>query len=127
MQYVLLPCIICVILFLCFSGLLANSLQLPLLGKRDLILVLFVRLFDLRLFGFVWFLYLLVSEKAAACDCGTPWTFLLPFLLVAVSCTRHNKHLLTYYFCSVLTYLIIYDCIFTEHYVGVTCYWYSNH
>ena len=51
----------CVILFLCFSVLLA--LRLPRLGKRELILVLFVRLFDLRLFGFVCFLFLLVSGK----------------------------------------------------------------
>ena len=42
----------CVNLFLCFSVLLA--LRLPRFGKRELILVLFVRLFDLRLFGFVW-------------------------------------------------------------------------
>ena len=48
----------CIILFLCFSVLLA--LRLPRLGKRDL-LVLFVRLFDLCLFGFVGFLFLLVS------------------------------------------------------------------
>ena len=67
----------CVILFLCFSVLLA--LRLPRLGKRELILVLSVRLFDLCLFG------LLVSSsswclgRAAVCDCGTPWTFLLPF------------------------------------------------
>ena len=47
----------CVILFLCFSVLLA--LRLPRLGKRELILVLFVRLFDLRLFGFVCFLFFL--------------------------------------------------------------------
>ena len=39
-----------VILFLCFLVLLA--LRSPHLGKRELILVLFVRLFDLRLFGF---------------------------------------------------------------------------
>ena len=51
----------CVILFLCFSVLLA--LRLPRLGKRELILVLFVRLFDLRWFGFVCFLFLLVSGK----------------------------------------------------------------
>ena len=44
----------CVILFLCFLVLLA--LRLPRLGKRELILVLFVRLFDLCLFGFVGFL-----------------------------------------------------------------------
>ena len=51
----------CVILFLCFSDVLA--LQLPRLGKRELILVLFVRLHDLCLFGFVGFLILLVSGK----------------------------------------------------------------
>ena len=51
----------CVILFLCFSVLLA--LRLPRLGKRELIWVLFVRLFDLRLFGFVCNLFLLVSGK----------------------------------------------------------------
>ena len=43
----------CVILFLCFSVL--SVLRLPRLGKRELILVLFVRLFDLRLFGFCLF------------------------------------------------------------------------
>ena len=46
----------CVILFLCFSVLLAG-------GKRELISVLFVRLFDLCMFGFVSFLFLLVSGK----------------------------------------------------------------
>ena len=60
----------CVILFLCFSVLLA--LRLSRLGKRELILVFLVRLFGLCLFGFVDFLFLLVSGKAAACDCGTP-------------------------------------------------------
>ena len=69
-----LPCV----LLLCFSVLLA--LRLPLLGKRELILVHFVRLFDLRLFGFTpvsvssssWCL-----GRAAIFDCGTPCTFLL--------------------------------------------------
>ena len=67
----------CVILFLCFSVL--SVLRLPRLGKRELILVLFVRLFGLCLFGFVassWGL-----GRAAACDCGTSWTFLLLFFL----------------------------------------------
>ena len=50
-----------VILFLCFSVLLV--LRIPRLGKRELILVLFVRLFDLCLFGFVGFLFLLESGK----------------------------------------------------------------
>ena len=54
----------CVILFLCFSVLLA--LRLPRLGKRELILELFVRFFDLCLFVFVGFLFLLMSGK----DCG---------------------------------------------------------
>ena len=67
----------CVILFLCFSVLLV--LRLPRLGKRELILVLFVRLFGLCLFRFVGFLFL--CGRAAVCDCGTPWTFLLPFFL----------------------------------------------
>ena len=46
---------------LVFSVLLA--LRLPRLGKKELIVVLFVRLFDLRLFGFVCFFFLLVSGK----------------------------------------------------------------
>ena len=58
--------------------------------ERELILVLFVRFFDLRLFGFVCFLFLLVSVKGAASDCGTPWTFLLPFfeMWTSVSLSR---------------------------------------
>ena len=51
----------CVVLFLCFSVLLV--LRLPRLGKRELILVLFVRLFGLCLFRFVGFLFLLGSGK----------------------------------------------------------------
>ena len=59
----------CLILFLCFSAHLA--LRLPRLGKRELILVLIVRSFDLRLFGFVCFLFRL----AAVCDCGNHGLF----------------------------------------------------
>ena len=70
----------CVILFLCFSVLLA--LRLPRLGKGELIVVLFVCLVDLCLFGFVGFRFLLVSGRAAVCDCGTPWTFHLPFFVI---------------------------------------------
>ena len=69
----------CVILFLYFSVLLV--LQLPRLGKRELFLVLFVRLFGLCLFRFVGFLFLLGSGRGCVCNCGTPWTFLLPFLI----------------------------------------------
>ena len=67
----------CVILFLCFSVLLV--LRLPRLGKRELVLVLFVRFsicacLDLSVSSSSWGL-----GRAAVCDCGTPWTFLLPF------------------------------------------------
>ena len=51
----------CVILFLCFTVLLV--LRLPRLGKRELILVLFIRLFGLCLFRFVGLLFLLGSGK----------------------------------------------------------------
>ena len=64
-----------VILLLRFSVLWA--LRLPCLGKRELILVLIVRLFDLRLFGFVCFLFLLVSGKG----CGLWLWYSLDFSL----------------------------------------------
>ena len=67
----------CVVLVFCFSVLLA--LRLPRLGKRELILVLFVCLFDLYLFGFSVSSSSWCLGRAAVCDCGTPWTFLFPF------------------------------------------------
>ena len=73
----------CVILFLCSCLLL---LRLPRLGKRELILVLFVRLFGLCLFRFVGFLFLLGLGRAGVCDCGTLWTFLLPFFQLNTPC-----------------------------------------
>ena len=69
----------CVILFFCFSVLLA--LRLPRLGKRELILVLFVRLFDLCLLGFVGFLFLLVTGKG----CGLWFWHSLDFSLTLFS------------------------------------------
>ena len=47
--------------------------------ERELILVLFVCLFDLCLFGFVFSSSSWCLGRAAVCDSGTPWTFLLPF------------------------------------------------
>ena len=52
----------CVILFVFFFSVLL-VLRLPRLGKRELILVLFVRLFGLCLFRFVGFLFLFGSGK----------------------------------------------------------------
>ena len=66
-----------------FSVLLA--LRYPRLGKRELILVLFVCLFDLRLFGYVCFLFLLVSVKG--CDLWL-WHFSLTFF--EVYCVQEN-------------------------------------
>ena len=66
----------CVILFLCFSVLLV--LRLPRLGNRELILVLFCSIcacLDLSVSSSS-----LGLGRAAVCDCGTPWTFLLPIL-----------------------------------------------
>ena len=58
-----LPCVTCCS---CVFQSFLLALRLLRLGKRELILVLFVRLFDLRLFDFICFLFLLVSGK----DCG---------------------------------------------------------
>ena len=75
----------CVISFLCFSVLLA--LRLPHLGKRELILVLFLYVCSICA-SFV----LSVSSssrclgRAAVCDCGTSWTFLLPFFFFFCKC-----------------------------------------
>ena len=72
----------CVILFLCFSVLLV--LRLPRLGKRELILVLFVCLFGLCLFRFVGFL--LVSGKG----CGFWLWHSLDFSLIFLASDLKN-------------------------------------
>ena len=69
-----------VILFLCFSVLLV--LQLPRLGKSELILVLFVRLFGLCLFRFVGFLFLLGSGKGCGLWLRHSLDFSLTFFFI---------------------------------------------
>ena len=76
----------CVILFLCFSVLLV--LRLPRLGKRELILVLFVHLFDLCLFGFVDFLFLLGSGKGCGLWLWHSLDFSLTFCFFKFSCQK---------------------------------------
>ena len=76
----------CIILFLCFSVLLV--LRLPRLGKRELILVFsyvcsVCVCLDLSVFSSSWGL-----RRAAACDCGTSRTFLLPFFS---TCSRLHQ------------------------------------
>ena len=55
------------------------SIVITSLGKRELVLVLFIHLFDLCLFGFVCFLFLLASGK----DCGLRLWHSLDFSLTA--------------------------------------------
>ena len=86
----------CVILFLCFSVLLA--LRLPRLGKRELILVFFVRLFDLCLFRSVGFLFLLVSGKG----CGLWLWHSLDFSLTVFDVIGRNPYLFIYLFIPLL-------------------------
>ena len=75
----------CVILFLCFSVLLV--LRLPRLGKRELILVLFVRLFGLCLFRFVRFLFLFGFGKG----CGLCLWHSLDFSLTFFTLTEETS------------------------------------
>ena len=92
----------CVILFLCFSVLLA--LRLPHLGKIELILVLFVRLFDFCLFGCVSFLFLLGSGKGCglwlwhSLDFSLNLFWLLPgnFVVLHVQSYISNSNLCIY-------------------------------
>ena len=79
----LLYVFLCVIMFLCFSVLLV--LRLPRLGKRELILVLFVRLFGLCLFRFVGFLFLLRSGKGCGLWFWHSLDFSLTFFALIIS------------------------------------------
>ena len=58
------------------------ALRLPRLGKRELVLMLFVRLFDLHLFGFVCFLFLLMSGKGCGFRLGHSLDFSLTLFLL---------------------------------------------
>ena len=81
----------CVILFLCFSVLLV--LRLSRLGKRELVLVLFVRLFDLCLFGFVYFpLPLGVWEGLQFVIVALPGLFSYLFFVDFIKSTGHARN-----------------------------------
>ena len=68
----------CVILFLCFSILLV--LRLPRFGKDELSYACSISAcLDLSVSSSSWGL-----GRAAVCDCGTPWTFLLPFFVTSI-------------------------------------------
>ena len=84
----------CVILFLCFLVLLV--LRLPRLGKRELILVLFIRLFDLCLFGFVSFLFLFGSGKGCGLWLWHSLDFSLTFFFLLTTWLVLNNWTLIY-------------------------------
>ena len=103
----------CVILFLCFSVLLA--LRLPRLGKRELILVLFVRLFDLCLFGFVCFLILGVWEGLRFGIVALPGLFC--YLLFHII-----RFLLSVPHLSILLLVPRDSCAWIWHFLGILTY-----
>ena len=68
------------------------SIAITSLGEeKELILVRFVRLFNLRLFGFVSFLFFLVSGKGWACDCGFSGLFSFFFFMLLLS-IQNNRY-----------------------------------
>ena len=85
----------CVILFLCFSVILV--LRLPRLGKRELILVLFVHLFGLCLFRFVGFLFLLGSGKGCGLWLWHSLDFSLTFFYIVMIWTETCSPLFFHY------------------------------
>ena len=56
------------------------SIAITSLGEERANLSVFVRLFGLCLFRLLVFSSSWGLGRAAVCDCGTPWTLLLPFL-----------------------------------------------
>ena len=92
----------CLVLFYsCFFSVFW-TLRLPRLGKREreLILVLFVRLFDLRLFDFVCFLFLLVSGKGCSLWLWHSLDFSLFFFAENAELVRINTSLYPYSFAN---------------------------
>ena len=88
-----------------FSVLLA--LRLPCLGKREIILVLFVCLFDLCLFGFVGFLFLLVSWKGCFfVIVALPELFSYLFFFIVIMSRHFNVYFTT---CCDHIYLRVFD------------------
>ena len=72
-------------------------LRLPRLGKRELILVLFVRLFGLCLFGFVGFLFLMVSGKGCGLWLWHSLDFSLTFFFfLRINIMRRNVRKCTF-------------------------------
>ena len=109
--------LLCVILFLCFSVLLA--LRLARLGKRELILVLFVRLFGLRVFGFVCFHFLSVSGKGCGSELALPGCFSYVILSFSEIVLRYCgiswvPSFIFFSYCSAFFFFIVccYSCLF---------------
>ena len=90
----------------------ALTLRLPRLGKRKLILALFVRSFDWRLFGFVCFFFLLMSEKGyslwlwQSLDFSLTFFSQLQFVFVHASVVSYDAFVLSMY----VTHLVFCRC-----------------
>ena len=117
----------CVILFFLFSVLLA--LRLPCFGKRELILVLCVRLFDFCLFGFVGFL--LVSGKACGLWLWQSLDLSLTFFFHPTDRSKAGDPVLVLYFVAlwfilrgdlfyVLPCVILFLCFFSPFSIAIT-------
>ena len=92
----------CVILFLCFAVLLV--LRLPRLGK----IVLFVRLVDLCLFGFVGFLFIFLSGMGCGFRLWHPLDFSLTFLFCCLPMPKHSfSHSAAHIFFRLLQAVIV--------------------
>ena len=107
-----LPCAFVLVFF--FSVLLA--LRLSRMAKRELILVLFVCLIDLCLFGFVGFLFLLMSVKGCGLWLWHSLDFSLTFFticcFVVYSKRQFVSSLALWYF--VLVFSVLLDCDYLD-------------
>ena len=104
----------CVILFLCFSVLLA--LRLPRLGKRGLILVLFVRLFDLGLFRFVGFFFILMSGKGCGLSLWQSLDFSLSFFLHNVTGFENSGYFIPISLFYLFFFILFYNYFFSFYF-----------
>ena len=101
----------CAILFLCFSVLF--NIAITSLGEERANLSAF-RMFDR--FVLVWISRFPFSSwcpgRAAVCDCGTPWTFLLPFLVSIIQlCSWTDSKRLSFFFIFWFWFVLFFQSI----------------
>ena len=104
---------LCFFVLVCFSVILV--LRIPRLGKRKLILVLFVRLFDSRLFGFVFPLPLGVWEGLRLVIVALPGLFSYLFWVKKINdepshVDLHCLQMCMFWFAGLKDKFAIYNC-----------------